>query len=295
MPNYVLAQESNRANIPDRLWYAMEETDLEDIAANENIATGDKVYVIKQGKTYIFGEDSEWYVSGKSSGGGGTSVDVEPLAVNANGTYTAAEGTAYSPVTVDVPQTTVESLAVAANGTYTAQAGKAYSPVMVNVAAVNKLSQVTDASITEITAADLDGITIMRDRAFYQCTRLESVELPATLTKISNYAFNACMSLKRVIIPEGIEQIGQNCFTATQLSEVVLPSSITSIGNSAFLSNYSLVSVIVRATTPPTLGTNAFNSSHSDLVIYVPAGSVSAYQSATNWSTYADRIQAIPA
>lgn len=103
MPNYVLAQESNRANIPDRLWYAMEETDLEDIAANENIATGDKVYVIKQGKTYIFGEDSEWYVSGKSSGGGGTSVDVEPLAVNANGTYTAAEGTAYSPVTVDVP------------------------------------------------------------------------------------------------------------------------------------------------------------------------------------------------
>lgn len=103
MPNYVLAQESNRANIPDRLWYAMEETDLEDIAANENIATGDRVYVIKQGKTYIFGEDSEWYVSGKSSGGGGTSVDVEPLAVNANGTYTAAEGTAYSPVTVDVP------------------------------------------------------------------------------------------------------------------------------------------------------------------------------------------------
>lgn len=65
MPNYVLAQESNRANIPDRLWYAMEETDLEDIAANENIATGDKVYVIKQGKTYIFGEDSEWYVSGR--------------------------------------------------------------------------------------------------------------------------------------------------------------------------------------------------------------------------------------
>lgn len=132
MPNYVLAQESSRANIPDRLWYAMEETDLEDIAANENIATGDKVYVIKQGKTYIFGEDSEWYVSGKSSGGGGTSVDVEPLAVNANGTYTAAEGTAYSPVTVDVPQTNVRSLSVTENGTYTAPEGAAYSPVTVN-------------------------------------------------------------------------------------------------------------------------------------------------------------------
>lgn len=34
---------------------------------------------------------------------GGSDVDVEPLSVDANGTYTAPSGTAYSPVTVNVP------------------------------------------------------------------------------------------------------------------------------------------------------------------------------------------------
>ena len=38
----------------------------------------------------------------KLGGGGGSSVDVESLSVTANGTYTAEEGKAYSPVTVNV-------------------------------------------------------------------------------------------------------------------------------------------------------------------------------------------------
>lgn len=36
-------------------------------------------------------------------GGGGSSVDVEPLSITANGTYTAETGKAYSPVTANVP------------------------------------------------------------------------------------------------------------------------------------------------------------------------------------------------
>lgn len=36
-------------------------------------------------------------------GGGGSDVTVQPLSVTSNGTYTAPSGTAYSPVTVNVP------------------------------------------------------------------------------------------------------------------------------------------------------------------------------------------------
>ena len=292
MPNYVLAQESNRANIPDRLWYAMEETDLEDIAANENIATGDKVYVIKQGKTYIFGEDSEWYVSGKSSGGGGTSVDVEPLAVNANGTYTAAEGTAYSPVTVDVPQTAVESLAVAANGTYTAQAGKAYSPVTVEV--TPNLGKIADRTVTSILAEELAGIFSIGSYAFYSCQQLTSVVLPSSVTALGRSAFEACVALSSINL-DGVTLIEADCFVAcSALTNITLSNNITLIGNSAFEVCTNLTSVTVPATTPPTLGSMAFNSTSANLVIYVPSASVATYQAASGWSTYADRIQAIP-
>ena len=48
-------------------------------------------------------------------------------------------------------------------------------------------------------------------------------------------------------------------------------------------------------TTPPALtGSNAFLNIPDDCIIYVPAGSLAAYQSATNWATYADQIQEEP-
>lgn len=64
---------------------------------------------------------------------GGSSVTVEPLSVTENGAYTADEGKAYSPVTVNVPQTEIEAKNITSNGTYTAESGKAFSPVTVNV------------------------------------------------------------------------------------------------------------------------------------------------------------------
>ena len=42
-----------------------------------------------------------------------------------------------------------------------------------------------------------------------------------------------------------------------------------------------------------TENSNAFDNTNN-CPIYVPAESVSAYQSAPNWSTHASRIQAIP-
>lgn len=92
MPNYVLAQESNRANIPDALWYAMEETDLTDIANNESLSTGDKVYVIKANKTFIFGEDANWYPYANEGGGGGGGSEGVPDAPSEQGRYVLSVG-----------------------------------------------------------------------------------------------------------------------------------------------------------------------------------------------------------
>lgn len=46
-------------------------------------------------------QDAQGYIH-LDDEGGGSSIDVEPLSVTANGTYTAPSGTAYSPVTVNV-------------------------------------------------------------------------------------------------------------------------------------------------------------------------------------------------
>ena len=63
----------------------------------------------------------------------GSDVDVEELTVTENGEYYDGDNVAYSPVYVNVPQTTVTALTATENKTYTAPAGTAYSPVTVNV------------------------------------------------------------------------------------------------------------------------------------------------------------------
>lgn len=66
-------------------------------------------------------------------GGSGSDIDVEELNVTENGEYYDGDNVAYSPVNVNVPQTTVTSLSATENKTYTAPTGTAYSPVTVNV------------------------------------------------------------------------------------------------------------------------------------------------------------------
>ena len=93
-------------------------------------------------------------------------------------------------------------------------------------------------------------------------------------------------------IPDSVTSIGQDAFIyCDSLTSVNIPDSVTSIGEGAFWWCYSLTSVYCKATTPPALGgTYVFDDNGSGRKIYVPAGSVNAYKSATNWSEYASAI-----
>ena len=70
---------------------------------------------------------------------------------------------------------------------------------------------------------------------------------------------------------------------------------MTSIENYAFQACFGVKEYHLLPATPPTLSnTNAFNNIPDDCIIYVPAGSLEAYQTATNWSAYADQMQEEP-
>ena len=64
--------------------------------------------------------------------------------------------------------------------------------------------------------------------------------------------------------------------------------TVTSIGNSAFKDCEQLETFICRTTTPPSLGSNVFTNTNSQLAIYVPISNLAAYK--TNWSAYKDII-----
>lgn len=137
-------------------------------------------------------------------------------------------------------------------------------PSNLSAATLNNFGLLTSAAIK-------NGVTSIGNSVFRYCTSLSSIEIPNSVTSIGNSAFDNCISL----------------------SSIEIPDSVTSIGDYALYNCRSLTSITVNAETPPTLGSSVLYNTNN-CPIYVPSASVDAYKSATNWSKYASRIQAIP-
>lgn len=139
------------------------------------------------------------------------------------------------------------------------------------------------------------SVTSIGAQAFYNCTSLQSVTIPNSVTSIGDSAFYYCYSLKSIIIPSGVTSIGSNVFSnCCSLASVTIPSGVTSIGDTAFNSCYGVSEYHILPTTVPTAGTVIFFNIVSDCVIYVPQGTLNDYKTATNWSTYASKMQEEP-
>ena len=163
-----------------------------------------------------------------------------------------------------------------------------------NVTSIGNYAFESCYSLASVTIPD--GVKSIGNYAFQRCYYLASVTIPDGVKSISNYAFQRCYSLASVTIPDSVTSIGgyafQYCYS---LASVTIPDSVTSISGYAFQYCYGVAEYHLKPTTPPTLAsTNAFGSIPSDCIIYVPKGCLEAYQNATNWATYADRMQEDP-
>ena len=94
--------------------------------------------------------------------------------------------------------------------------------------------------------------------AFYNCSSLTSVTIPASVTSIGTSAFYNCSSLTSITIPESVTSIGEHAFSnCSSLPSITIPGSVTSIGGYAFSGCSSLSEI--RFTGPaPSFGTSCF-------------------------------------
>ena len=145
------------------------------------------------------------------------------------------------------------------------------------------------------------GVTSIGASAFYYCYSLSNITIPSSITDIGDSAFYYCYSLSNITIPSDVTNIRANTFVyCYSFSSITIPSGVTSIGTSAFNSCYGMAEYHILPSTPPELAsTNAFLYIPSDCIIYVPYSEdhsiLEAYKNATNWSTYASKMQEEPA
>ena len=148
----------------------------------------------------------------------------------------------------------------------------------------------TRSGLTTITIPST--VTTLGPGAFSYCESLTSMDIQAAVTAIPNEFAIEC-PLTSLTLPNTLQTIGTAAFfrdKGFQVTELTIPASVTSIGDYAFSGNVTKqMTLTVLPTTPPTLGSNVFFLDTMS-VIKVPAASVAAYKSATNWSSYADYI-----
>ena len=123
---------------------------------------------------------------------------------------------------------------------------------------VNKLPQVIDRTITEITAEDLAGVTIIGNYAFAACTNLTSITIPDSITSIGNCALSACNNITSITIPDSVMSIGTDAFkSCTNLNSVKIGNGVMEIKNNAFAYCESLRSITIPNSVT-TLGSSLF-------------------------------------
>lgn len=127
--------------------------------------------------------------------------------------------------------------------------------------------------------------------AAYYAEALERVHIKAVNGQVGN--FSACRSLLYVTIPADATTFFAAAFSGDNaLRRVTCLGDIASIPAQVFQRCYPLRFVdFTHCTTVPTLANvNAFDQTHPQLEIRVPASLADAWKAATNWSSLADHI-----
>ena len=131
------------------------------------------------------------------------------------------------------------------------------------------------------------GLSTIGDNACYNCYGLTSIVLPNALTSIGNYALYGCYGLTSVVLPSSLTSIGNYAFySCSGLTSIVLPSSLTTIGDYAFYYCSNIQSITSLALVPPTImGYYTLNYCYNK-PLYIPCGTLEAYQNAEYWSYF---------
>lgn len=115
-----------------------------------------------------------------------------------------------------------------------------------------------------------DGVTNIGGGAFYQCSKLTSVEVADSVTEIGSFAFYQCSRLKSINIPNNTSAIGIGAFWGcSALESVHIPAAMRSVGRDTF-NGCSALSSLQIDNGLVTIGERAFSGCESLTVLSIP-------------------------
>ena len=158
--------------------------------------------------------------------------------------------TSLSNITLSDSLTKVSSEAFYNTAWYNAQSGTTYlGKVLIDC----KLSMIGAPFSTEVKK----GTTLIADGAYDWCIRMTGIKIPNSLKRIGMGAFHMCGNLTSVELGDSITDIDINAFYACGFSTIKLPGTLKNINELAFSACANLGSLTLPASVSY-IGNNAF-------------------------------------
>ena len=100
-----------------------------------------------------------------------------------------------------------------------------------------------NTTITEVILPE--GLTTIEDAAFANCSALEKLDVPSSVTTLGRWILENTQ-VASFTIPDGVTEIPASCFYGTDITSIVIPANVTSIGAWAFEGSDKLQSVVIE-------------------------------------------------
>lgn len=144
-----------------------------------------------------------------------------------------------------------------------------------------RLAAATDSGIMKISFSS--NTKLQNSASLGYLYRVRGIIVPLPVYSIG---FRGSSGLDCIVLSaSGSYQVNNYALESVRLRSLIIPSSVSAISNNSTATGY-IDTLVMRRTTPPT-----FTPKLSCAKIYVPQGSLKAYQTATNWSAFADIME----
>ena len=173
----------------------------------------------------------------------------------------------------------IETLYIGRNLSFSINKPMGYSPFYTREETLSNI--IFSKNVTQITSNTL-----------YGCPNLQNITIPYSVTSLGS--IQSC-GLTSIAIPSSVTSSNDAvCSSCKNLKTAIIPTSLKNIPT--FYDCISLSELFVLSSTPQSISESDFRNSNgsnniSNITLYIPYGSTSAYKSAAIWSKFANYVE----